>query len=450
MITFDTAIMVAMQTIRGWSGFSGLSEVTIIRDVFGRLSFWLSGQENLDKSSLATALQGQLGYYDAQHIFWDGGRYNTLTQQLLQEIRRLRHPYDQNDGFAWYLLERTIAKKAWIDCSGQVDPIWPYDDARDGKLPKVITFYSFKGGMGRTTALAATALLLAQHGRHVLAIDTDIEAPGLATLFFDESQIQRGTVDFYLESSANGQTSIDMGSYLKEVTEPRLKDGMSGNLYIMPAGSVDDHYVQKLGRIDYQDTIPNGMRNHLASLIENTVNFIQNSGYPLDYILLDARAGFHDMGGIVTAHLPHGVVLFGRNNAQSWNGLKQVIQTIANTQRDRLPMAVIDSMSGASEEQRKAFKEQAYMLCYENYYLADEAPPNINAEDEAHTPIYIPYALGLSEEIRLYSDDSDAQNRAVDQAKSLLCSPEYRMIENRIRQWFGDDREEEEVQNRGG
>ena len=380
---------------------------------------------------LASALHGQLGNYDAQHIFWTGENYNDLTQALLQEVQAQRHFDSIDSNCTWYLLERTIAKKAWLNYCGQVAPIWSYEDAAGGRRPKIVTFYSFKGGMGRTTALAATALLLAQHGRHVLAIDTDIEAPGLAALFFDGNQIQRGTVD--------------MTHYLKQVDDPKLTEGMTGSIYIIPAGSVDDYYVQKLGRIDYQDIVENGMRTHLSHLIECAANFIQNNGYPLDYILLDARAGFHDMGGVVTAHLPHGSVLFGKNNVQSWNGLKQVIQTLAHTQSEPLPIAIVASMSGDSEEQRQSFKFRAYTLCCENYYPEDDVP-GIDAEDVAHTPIYIPYMAGLSEEVRLYSDGSEVQDRIVVQAKNVLCSAEYGKIEDRIRQWFGDDQQETEAQ----
>lgn len=448
MITFDTAITTAKQTIQKWDGYADLTEVTIIRDVFGKLSFWFSGQGTLNRSALAAALHGQLGSYDTQHIFWDGDDYNDLTKALLQEVQAKRHFDNIHGNCKWYLLERTIAKKAWLDYSSQVNPIWSYDDAASGRQPKIVTFYSFKGGMGRTTALAATALLLAQHGRHVLAIDTDIEAPGLASLFFDERQIQLGTVDFFLESSATGRGAIDMTHYLKPVNDPKLTEGMAGNIYIIPAGKVDDHYVQKLGRIDYQDIVENGMRDHLSWLIESATNFIQSNGYPLDYILLDARAGFHDMGGVVTAHLPHGAVLFGKNNAQSWNGLKQVVKTLVSTQSDPLPIAIVASMSGDSGTQRELFKSRAYTLCSEIYYPPDDVP-GINAEDVAHTPIYIPYASGLSEEVRLYSDGSEEQTRIVEQAKSILCSEDYCKIEDRIRQWFGDEWQKEEVQEDG-
>lgn len=237
MITFETAINVAQQIFQRWSDYNKLSEVTIIRDIYGRLAFLISGQDGLDKNSLTTALQTGLGHYDAQHLLWEGSEQNELARQMTVEIKRLRQVLVSDPNCTWYLLERTIAKKAWIDYSGQVDPIWTYDEAKDGKRPKVVTFYSFKGGMGRTTAQAAVAILLAQHGRHVLAIDTDIEAPGLATLFFGEDQIERGTVDFYLESCTNNGNSIDMSAYMMQVSDTKLTEGMTGNIYLIPAGN---------------------------------------------------------------------------------------------------------------------------------------------------------------------------------------------------------------------
>jgi MinD-like ATPase involved in chromosome partitioning or flagellar assembly len=50
---------------------------------------------------------------------------------------------------------------------------------------QVITFYSFKGGTGRSMALANVASLLAQRpgdGRSALMVDWDLEAPGLACI----------------------------------------------------------------------------------------------------------------------------------------------------------------------------------------------------------------------------------------------------------------------------
>ena len=44
---------------------------------------------------------------------------------------------------------------------------------------QVVTGYSYKGGVGRSFALANMAVLLAQWQLRVLCVDWDLEAPGL-------------------------------------------------------------------------------------------------------------------------------------------------------------------------------------------------------------------------------------------------------------------------------
>ena len=53
----------------------------------------------------------------------------------------------------------------------------------------IVTFYSFKGGVGRSMAMAACAYLFAQRGLRTLAIDFDLEAPGLERYFFDDHAV---------------------------------------------------------------------------------------------------------------------------------------------------------------------------------------------------------------------------------------------------------------------
>src|SRR5215211_5457575 len=49
---------------------------------------------------------------------------------------------------------------------------------------KILTFYSYKGGTGRSMALANVAWILASNGNRVLVLDWDLEAPGLHRYFY--------------------------------------------------------------------------------------------------------------------------------------------------------------------------------------------------------------------------------------------------------------------------
>ena len=58
----------------------------------------------------------------------------------------------------------------------------------DGERGTIYTFYSFKGGVGRSMALANVAALLAKWGYSVLVVDWDIEAPGIERFYARETR----------------------------------------------------------------------------------------------------------------------------------------------------------------------------------------------------------------------------------------------------------------------
>ena len=59
--------------------------------------------------------------------------------------------------------------------------------------------------------------------------------------------------------------------------------------------------------------------------------------------MIDARAGFHDLGGVAVSQLPHGSVLFGNSSRQSWDGIRQVLRSIAKSHASDFPVMLVDS-----------------------------------------------------------------------------------------------------------
>lgn len=62
----------------------------------------------------------------------------------------------------------------------------------------IYTFYSYKGGVGRSMALANVAELFYQAGLRVLMVDWDLEAPGLEQYFSVDKTAaldRRGVID---------------------------------------------------------------------------------------------------------------------------------------------------------------------------------------------------------------------------------------------------------------
>lgn len=443
MSTFNTVITETIAAVSGWNKYSEVSEYTIIRSISGKISILLDLKASLPKTdidALGTLLSTAIGRYFQGTVYCKQNNNNDLVKEIINRIESIRYEY-VNGPVKVYVVERAISKKAWVDEQNAKNPIWPFQDAFNGIKPKVVTFYSFKGGMGRTSALIATALQLAQDGKNVLAIDTDIEAPGLASIFFDENSIDEGTVDYFLESIVSGG-AIDMSRMIKQVTEPVLTEKMSGKVFVIPAGKVDTNYLTKLAKIDYHDNIPNKMYDTIKSLIVDAINEIKRI-VSIDYILLDSRAGFHDMGGVVTNHIPHGIVLFGKNSSQSWNGLSLVVSSIKKQNLDEPLIAIVDSLCGSqgiiSNIEVEEFKDQSYTIFCDNYYPEDESQPSKDATDEAHSPIYIPYLPILASDIVLYSDGSQKQDAEVDKYLTMLLDDCYKEIKERLYLWFDDD-----------
>ena len=73
-------------------------------------------------------------------------------------------------------------------------------------MGEIVTFYSYKGGTGRTMALANVAWILASNGYRVLTVDWDLESPGLHRYFHPflrdkELRATDGVIDLVVERS---------------------------------------------------------------------------------------------------------------------------------------------------------------------------------------------------------------------------------------------------------
>src|ERR1039458_3724505 len=98
-----------------------------------------------------------------------------------------------------------------------------------------VTFYSFKGGVGRSMALINTAGILAGRGFRVLVIDLDLEAPGLSYLNPDAPDVS--PTDQKPEKRSLQLGFVDLLSDAKE-------RGQEGDLFALSAKDLADRYTQ--------------------------------------------------------------------------------------------------------------------------------------------------------------------------------------------------------------
>ena len=191
----------------------------------------------------------------------------------------------------------------------------------------ICTFYSFKGGVGRSMALVNVAVDLAQRGRRVLAVDFDLEAPGLDTFpVLSPEKPTPGLVEY-------------VARYLDTDTAPDVRDyiGASSvvdNLLVMPSGAAQTGYASNFGQIDWQALYA----ERDGYLLFEDLREQWRQEIKADYVLIDSRTGYTDTGGICTRQLPDAVTVLFFPNEQNLRGLTKVVADVrseANPPRNK-------------------------------------------------------------------------------------------------------------------
>lgn len=212
----------------------------------------------------------------------------------------------------------------------------------------IVTFYSYKGGTGRTMSVANTAWLLAGSGLRVLVVDWDLESPGLHRYFhpflLDKQLVSSpGVIDMIRDyaSAAMEPGHDDTDSWISEhasVLDYAVSLGWSfpdgGGIDLLPAGQQDRSYARKVSTFDWSsfwDRLGGGVFvDALAA----------NMREQYDYILIDSRTGLSDSAGICTVQLPDTIVNCFTLSTQSIDGAVAVTRSV-NAQRDRRPVRIL-------------------------------------------------------------------------------------------------------------
>lgn len=405
--TFDNALEAIVAAIEATSLDLTGCEVTLLRDLTGRVRLHLVRPENhllpADATATLKTALAAAAPYATEIVYIDvlgkGSREFPLADRLCAERRLLEvPPASSGRSPTWYRFDRRFSKDSWLQETGQMQEPWPLDESS----PVVISFYGFKGGVGRTTALAAFALYLADLGKNVVAIDLDLESPGLSPLLAGASvPVDLGVVDFLLEERLARPQPLALSRFYVSSPFP----AGAGSLRIFPAGQMDSNYIEKLGRIDVQGLV---QPEHAARvLLKRMIERIHAELKP-DAILLDVRAGLHDLGGVSLAGLSHLELIFAVDSSQTWDGLPLVLSHLGRLRADwvKLVHAMVPPSGRGGDEIHEAFALRAYSVCSEHYYLADELP-GPQDESAAHSAYRLPFRealMGLSD---LHASRSD-------------------------------------------
>lgn len=193
---------------------------------------------------------------------------------------------------------------------------------------KTITFYSYKGGVGRTLALANIAKRLAEFGKKVCLIDFDLEAPGLHHKFKDNighNGIKHGIVDYISCFNNNGKLPNKLTDY---VTPINFKNKNYKNIDFIAAGNVySDKYWNTLFSIDWIKLFYKKESKGVALFVDLKER-IKKELKP-DYLLIDSRTGISEISGITMSLMADEIVLLAAKNDENIQGIKRIILSLS-------------------------------------------------------------------------------------------------------------------------
>jgi cellulose biosynthesis protein BcsQ/tetratricopeptide (TPR) repeat protein len=210
----------------------------------------------------------------------------------------------------------------------------PVQSPRDGR---VVTFYSYKGGTGRTMAVANVAWILAANGHRVLATDWDLESPGLHRFFhpfLDDATVRNasGVIDLirdYLRVATPATPHVRTEELIPKHARIQpyavslnwefpgdgvidfVSPGRQNNDYAATLGALDwDHFYESLAGGQFLDALRADMKRNY------------------DYVLIDSRTGLSDIADICTMHFPDVLVDCFTFSTQGIEGASQVAKTV--------------------------------------------------------------------------------------------------------------------------
>ncbi|MFC7421048.1 KGGVGR-motif variant AAA ATPase [Iodobacter arcticus] len=362
MSTFDEILPAIKEILQAQTeNLQKLGAIVINRDLNGRVRLVVNEsirddtEANHALNSIVLELHTRLGAHSfpPERMVLFEADVHTVIQNA---------PHFKLEGFdAVTIVDRLTTDTDWAN----IEPI-------AAGAPRIV-FFSIKGGVGRSTALAVSAWSQAQQGKRVLVLDLDLESPGLSSsLLPEERRPQFGIADWLVEDLVDNGASVFSGMY---ATSNLSHDG---EIYVVPAHGRDPgEYVAKLGRVWMSKVGPDGVRESWSKRLNRLLNDLEQHLHP-DVILIDSRAGIDEVASACVTDLGAcGVLLFAIDGEQTWSGYRILFRHwhragVARGIRERLQMvgAMIPELNGA--EYFEGLRERAWNTFTETLY--DEIP----------------------------------------------------------------------------
>ena len=199
---------------------------------------------------------------------------------------------------------------------------------------QVISFYSYKGGVGRTIALIETAYLLAKAGKRILLLDLDIEAPSLHNIFAEKVNhptrgVQYGIVEYLYRKTVQKQGASDITPIFCSLE----LQNVPGEIYLIPAlKNMSKDYLYQIERLQTLHLQEQDAFKDIFDYVKVVLN--------VDIIMIDTRAGFNKWGSLSLLTLSDQVIFIAYANSENVEGLNTAFELLHNAGKKRYAVAM--------------------------------------------------------------------------------------------------------------
>lgn len=367
MTTFDQILPITTEVLAAHRDtLASMAWLIINRDLNGRVRL-IAPEQIREDDGLRTSIEAV---------------YQALAERLAP------HAYPAEMGVLYEANQAQASQGASSYALSGLDNVWVVDRlATEANWARIapeaqgaprIVFFSIKGGVGRSTALAATAWQLAQSGKRVLVLDLDLESPGLSSALLPaERQPMYGITDWLVEDLLdNGEAVFD-----SMVATSNLSH--DGEIHVVPAhGSAHGEYIAKLGRVWMPKTQADGRREIWSARLGRLLHALEERIQP-DVLLIDSRSGIDEIASAcITDMGANLILLFALEGEQTWNGYRMLFEQwqrahVAEQIRERLRVigAIVPELDRATYVD--GLRESAYGVFTDTLY--DDIAPASSA-----------------------------------------------------------------------
>lgn len=414
VIHYDEASKAIVGIARALLERPWLERAAVLDDLFGsfHLLLWLRAGEDSQRleaewPGIEASLKEECGGFWTGRRFVTSGAAPSTDHDLCQRAWDIGEPLPEAGDRLRYV-DRHRSRTSWFM---PLRPSVPRTSSGQSAPPRTVAFYSFKGGMGRTTAAAGYAVRQSRAGQRVVAVDLDLDAPGLGRLLGTERDGDPnpwGTVDFLVEH----RQEYPLVAYRHVCMRSELVGDHP--IDVFPVGKIDEIYLRKLAKIDLDIREDESPQEHPVGLLLARIR----AELQPDLIVVDCRAGLSPISGFMLSPLADVHVVFSTASAQALDGLTRVVHRLgADRLQAGLPQGecvLVQSMLPGSsiggEAARRFFDARVEDIYRDHYYEREAIGPDAAGGDDAiwtlddldlpeapHRAIAIPYSERMAD-----------------------------------------------------